>query len=69
MPERTQGAGIAAMRPKTLTALAGRISEPRLIGVGPKKMQNAEPGGQYARSPMSTVSRGDSAATFTGMPK
>ncbi len=32
--------------PKTPTALAGRISLPRLIGVGPKKMQNALPGGQ-----------------------
>ena len=32
--------------PKTLTALAGRISLPRLMGVGPKKMQKALPGGQ-----------------------
>ena len=30
----------------TLTALAGRISSPLLTGVGPKKMQNAFPGGQ-----------------------
>ena len=33
-------------RPITFTALAGRISSPRLAGVGPKKMQNAWPGGQ-----------------------
>jgi hypothetical protein len=32
--------------PTTLTALAGRISSPRLAGVGPKKMQNAFPVGQ-----------------------
>src|SRR5205823_14177077 len=38
--------GSPAIRPTTLTGLAGRISPPRLIGVGPKKMQNARPGGQ-----------------------
>jgi len=33
-------------RPTTFTGLAGRISSPRLAGVGPKKMQKAWPGGQ-----------------------
>ena len=33
-------------RPTGLTALAGRISPPRLMGVGPKKIQNALPVGQ-----------------------
>jgi len=32
--------------PKTLTGLAGRISFPWLAGVGPQKMQKADPGGQ-----------------------
>src|SRR5262249_9285988 len=32
--------------PTTFTALAARHSLPRLTGVGPKKMQNAWPGGQ-----------------------
>jgi hypothetical protein len=32
--------------PITLTALAGRTSFPRLMGVGPKKMQKALPVGQ-----------------------
>ena len=43
--------GSPSTRPKTLTGLAGRHSSPRLAGVGPKKMQNARPGGQYPRSP------------------
>ena len=48
MPERTFLKAVASptTRPKTLTGLAGRISVPRLAGVGPKKMQKAEPGGQ-----------------------
>ena len=33
-------------RPMTLTALAGRTSFPRLMGVGPKKIQKASPEGQ-----------------------
>src|SRR2546426_1984213 len=33
-------------RPTRFTGLAGRISAPRLSGVGPKKMQKARPGGQ-----------------------
>ena len=41
--------------PKTVTGLAGRISSPRLIGVGPQKRQKALPGSQYARSPAETV--------------
>ena len=32
--------------PKTLTGLAGRISAPRLAGVGPQNMQKALPGSQ-----------------------
>ena len=32
--------------PSTLTGLAGLISSPRLIGVGPKNRQSAFPGGQ-----------------------
>src|SRR5262249_35738805 len=56
-------------RPTTLTGLAGRISLPRLAGVGPKKMQNAWPGGQNARSPMVTTSFAPSASARTGMPK
>jgi hypothetical protein len=32
--------------PNTLTGLAGRISQPVLAGVAPKKMQKASPGGQ-----------------------
>src|SRR5438552_13300628 len=55
--------------PNTFTGLAGRISSPRLDGVGPKKMQKAEPGGQYPRSPMSTVSRGFSGLALTGIEK
>jgi hypothetical protein len=35
-----------SIRPTTFTGLAGRTSSPRLAGVGPKKMQNAWPGGQ-----------------------
>ncbi len=42
--------------PKTLTALAGRISAPLLARVGPKKMHNAFCGNQYPRSPISTSS-------------
>jgi hypothetical protein len=38
--------GSPLTRPNTFTGLAGRISSPRLAGVGPKKMQNARPGGQ-----------------------
>ena len=37
-----------SIMPQTLTALAGRISSPRLAGVGPQKRHNALPGGQYA---------------------
>src|SRR5439155_22952228 len=61
--------GSPSTRPKTFTALAGRISSPVLAGVRPKKMQNALPGGQYPRSPMATVSFGDSASTATPMSK
>ena len=46
---RTDGAPSAADRTMVAgsePALAGRISSPRLMGVGPKKMQNALPGGQ-----------------------
>jgi len=48
VPERTflKRVGSPATLPKTLTGLAGRISSPRLEGVGPKKMQKAAPGGQ-----------------------
>src|SRR5262245_21275505 len=48
VPERTflNTRGSPSTLPNTLTGLAGRISSPRLAGVGPKKMQNAEPGGQ-----------------------
>ena len=46
VPARTflNTVGSPTTRPNTLTGLAGRISAPRLAGVGPKKMQNAEPG-------------------------
>ena len=48
VPERALVKTVASptIRPKTLTGLAGLISLPRLAGVGPKKMQKAEPGGQ-----------------------
>jgi hypothetical protein len=48
VPDRTDlnAVGSPETRPKTLTGLAGRISDPVLAGVGPKKMQNALPGGQ-----------------------
>src|SRR2546427_5500989 len=38
--------GSPTIRPTRFTGLAGRISAPRLSGVGPKKMQKARPGGQ-----------------------
>ncbi len=38
--------GSPSTLPNTFTGLAGLISFPRLAGVGPKKMQNAWPGGQ-----------------------
>ena len=48
VPARTfrNTVGSPTTRPTTVTGLAGRISSPRLIGVGPKKMQSASPGGQ-----------------------
>lgn len=48
VPEATRRkmVGSPSIFPTTLTALAGRISFPRLTGVRPKKMQNALPGGQ-----------------------
>jgi len=61
--------GSLTKRPKTSTALAARISFWLLIGVGPKKMQKAPPGGQYPRSPKSTVSWPDSKPIFSGMLK
>src|SRR5262249_44308159 len=70
-PARTRRKTVASpsIRPNTLTGLAGRISAPRLAGVGPKKTQNAWPGGQNARSPMATTSVAPSASARTGMPK
>ena len=55
--------------PITVTGLAGRISSPLLMGVGPKNMQKALPGGQYPRSPRSTTSCPISSPAETGMPK
>ena len=56
--------------PTILTALAARISSPRLAGVGPKKMQKALPGGQYPSSPAVTTSLAPfSCLALTGMLK
>ena len=55
--------------PTTVTGLAGRISSPLLMGVGPKNMQKALPGGQYPKSPSSTTSCPNSSPAATGMPK
>jgi len=56
--------------PMILTALAARISSPRLAGVGPKKMQKALPGGQYPSSPAETTSLAPfSCLALTGMLK
>jgi len=56
--------------PIILTALAARISSPRLAGVGPKKMQKACPGGQYPSSPAETTSLAPcSDPVLTGMAK
>jgi hypothetical protein len=48
VPSRTCRKTVASpsTRPTTLTGLAGRISLPCEAGVGPKKMQKADPGGQ-----------------------
>src|SRR5262249_36629948 len=48
VPARTflKRAASPTIRPNTLTGLARRLSSPRLAGVRPKKMQNADPGGQ-----------------------
>ena len=48
VPARTLRNTVGSPRsvPKRFTGLAGRISPGLLIGVGPKKMQNARPGGQ-----------------------
>ena len=43
---RARTVGSPSIAPRTLTGLAGRISLPRLIGVGPQKRQSAPPGGQ-----------------------
>src|SRR5262245_34748674 len=71
VPARTEPKtlGSPITRPTTFTGLSGRISSPWLAGVGPKKMQKARPGGQYARSPSSTTARGDSAPSVRPMPK
>ena len=62
--------GSPSMAPMTLTGLAGRISFPRLMGVGPQKRQSALPGGQYATAPLSTVSAASGAsAASTGIEK
>ncbi len=44
-------------RPKTFTGLYARGWSPVLTGVGPKKIQNAGPAGQYARFPTATSAR------------
>ena len=74
VPARTflKMVGSPVTRPNTFTGLAGRISAPRLAGVGPKKMQNAEPGDTWgdeiyfgipvkakAENPCETVELGD----------
>ena len=48
VPARTLRNAVGSPRsvPKRFTGLAGRISPGLLIGVRPKKMQNARPGGQ-----------------------
>ena len=56
-------------RPNTFTGLAGLISSPWLAGVFPKKIQNAAPGGQYPRSPNSTIFLAFSSLTLTGTRK
>jgi len=62
--------GSPEIMPTGLTALAGRISLPRLAGVWPKKMQNAVPGGQYASSPSETISFASSdSPSLTGIEK
>src|SRR5262249_40040426 len=48
VPPPTDGKAVAspAIPRNRFTGLAGRISSSWLAGVGPKKMQNADPGGQ-----------------------
>ena len=66
---RLRTVGSPCIRPITVTGLAGRISSPLLMGVGPKNMQKALPGGQYPRSPSSTTSCPISSPAATGMAK
>ena len=52
----SKSCGSPRIFPMTLTADAGTILLELLIGVTPKKMQKADPGGQYPKSPISTTS-------------
>src|SRR3972149_5872802 len=72
VPPRTRlkTAASPSICPTPFTRLAARLSSPRLAGVGPKKMQNAAPGGQYAISPDCTTTRASGAASpCTGISK
>jgi hypothetical protein len=60
----------SAILPNGFTADAARGSSPWLAGVGPKKMQNALPGGQYANSPTSiSVRASEDGSIWTPIPK
>jgi len=55
--------------PTMLTGLAGLISLPLDMGVGPKNRHKACPGGQYPMSPLLTVGTAFSSSLNTGIPK